>query len=139
MGKGGDIPSYELDRRDFKHLDQNADGNASKYEICEFAKVVTPLLFPEKDQFPFIRSWDKDNDGRVNATEWQGKGSIAESKLSITRQIFMAQIDAADKDKDGLVTFEDLLEAGFATDPAPESAKASNDNRTDASESDAES
>merc|ERR1711957_697103 len=116
-------PSFELDQRDFKLIDRDGDFQASKYEICEFAKFVTPFLFPNKDSFPFIRSWDKDQDGRINATEWQGKGSLAESKLSITRQILLAQIAAADKDKDGLVSFEDLMTAGFAVD-APETKTA---------------
>jgi len=113
------VSTFELDKSDFKTLDMDSDGKASKYEVSEFAKIVTAVLFTEKDTFPYVKMWDTDKNGRVNDTEWQGfpsiQGSMLDSKLGVTRLIMLAQHKKADKDRDGFVTYEDLRTVGFAS------------------------
>merc|ERR1712048_571729 len=101
---------------DFKAFDEDGDGLASRAELVGYAKEIASALFKSKNTYPYLKDWADDKNDALNSSEWRykdGPWPLEDSKLSVVRQMLLAQHKFADADKDMYVTFEELRAGGW--------------------------
>mmetsp|Transcript_5772 Transcript_5772/g.17901 ORF Transcript_5772/g.17901 Transcript_5772/m.17901 type:complete len:225 (+) Transcript_5772:98-772(+) len=117
--------SMELE--DFEAMDTSRDGEVSKAEFAAFAPTADKMAFQD-GEVPDDPTLDANEDGTVTEEEfmrgpWKSQ-DLAGARVEWVKKHFKRVMKSADMDYDGRVSFEDLVNVGFALQPGAAEAGA---------------